>query len=73
MTERDYGQPEDADHAIEPPQTGNPAVDDALLGVTGLDSTPLAEHHDRLAQAHEMLQEALDRGDEDASDGAASA
>jgi hypothetical protein len=68
----DHGQPEDADRAIEPPQTGNAAVDEALLGLAGLDSTPLADHHDRLAQAHEVLQEALDRGDEDASDSAAS-
>ena len=68
----DQGQPEDADRAIEPPQTGNAAVDEVLLGLAGLDSTPLADHHDRLAQAHEVLQEALDRGDEDASDSAAS-
>jgi hypothetical protein len=67
-----HGRPEDADRTIEPPQTGNAAVDEALLGLAGLDSTPLADHHDRLAQAHEVLQEALDRGDEDASDSGAS-
>ena len=47
-----------------PPQTGNAAVDDALLGLADLASAPLAEHHDRLAKAHEALQEALDRPDD---------
>jgi hypothetical protein len=69
---QDYGQAEDPAPAFGPPETGNAAVDDALRGLAGLESTPLDEHHDRLAQAHDALQDALERGDEDTSGGAAS-
>jgi hypothetical protein len=70
MTVHDHGQPSDPEPAGNAPQTGNAAVDDALLELAALAQAPLAEHHDRLARAHEVLQEALDRGDEDRSDGA---
>jgi hypothetical protein len=43
-----------------PPLTGNATIDDALLGLADLASAPLADHHDRLAKAHEALHEALD-------------
>ena len=69
MTDRDDTQVEDSDPPISPPQTGNDAVDDALLGLADLASAPLAEHHDRLAKAHKELQEALDREDDDPADG----
>jgi hypothetical protein len=68
MTEPDLNQLEDPDLQSSSPQTGHPAVDDALAGLADLESAPLAEHHDRLAKAHEVLQEALDRTDEDRSD-----
>ena len=67
MTEPDQTQPDDPNIASSP-QTGHPAVDDALVGLADLASAPLAEHHDRLAKAHEVLQEALDRTDDDRSD-----
>ena len=69
MTDRDDTQVEDSDPPISPPQTGNDAVDDALLGLADLAPAPLAEHHDRLAKAHKELQEALDREDDDPADG----
>jgi hypothetical protein len=53
------------DTVIDRPRTGYAAIDDALLGVADLASTPVADHHDRLAQAHEALHEALDRSDGD--------
>ena len=65
MTEDSRGEPEDADPAISPPQTGNPAIDDTLAGLAELASAPVADHHDRLAQAHAVLHEALDPPDED--------
>ena len=49
------------------PQTGHPAVDDALRDLADLASAPLEEHHDRLSRAHEALNEALDRADGDQS------
>ena len=50
---------------VAAPSTGDPAIDEALQGLRDLPSTPLAEHHDRLAQAHETLHTALERsGDE---------
>jgi hypothetical protein len=68
VTEDSRGEPEDADPAISPLQTGNPAIDDALAGLADLASAPVADHHDRLAQAHAVLHEALDPPDEDQSD-----
>ena len=45
--------------------TGDPTIDDALQSLNDLPSTPLAEHHDRLAGVHEALHAALERsGDE---------
>jgi hypothetical protein len=67
VTEPYLNQLEQPESSTTPPETGNPAVDDALGGIADLASAPLAEHHDRLAKAQEMLQEALDRGDDDRS------
>jgi hypothetical protein len=67
VTEPDLNQLEQPESSTAPSETGNPAVDDALRGLADLASAPLSEHHDRLAKAQEMLQEALDRGDEDRS------
>jgi hypothetical protein len=66
VTESNQGPLEDLapDPARSPPQTGHAAIDDALLGLADLDSTPLSDHHDRLAKAHEMLHEALDPPDD---------
>jgi hypothetical protein len=63
VTEPNQGQLSDLepDQAASTPQTGHAAVDDALLGLTDLASAPLSDHHDRLAKAHEVLHEALDR------------
>jgi hypothetical protein len=71
VTEQNQNQPHGPEPLIEPPRTGIAAVDDALLGLADLGSAPLAEHHDRLARAHEVLQAALDQGDDNQSDGAA--
>jgi hypothetical protein len=51
------------------PATGVPAIDDALQSLPGLQSTPLAEHHDRLARAHEALHVALERSGEEPDSG----
>lgn len=64
MTERDDNQLYESDPTPSRPDTGDPAVDHALRGLADLDSAPLAEHHDRLAKVHEVLQEALDRTDD---------
>ena len=50
MTEESRGEFEDVEPTIDPPQTGNPVVDDALLGLADLASAPLEEHHDRLGR-----------------------
>jgi len=57
------------DPATSPPRTGHAAVDDALHELADLESAPLADHHDRLAKAHEALHEALDRPDNQRDDG----
>lgn len=67
MTEPDPNPLEHPESSATPPQTGDPAVDDAIGGLADLASAPLTEHHDRLARAQERLQEALDRGDDDRS------
>jgi hypothetical protein len=66
MTERDQVQPDDLepDPVTNSPQTGHAAIDDALLGLVDLASTPLSDHHDRLAAAHDVLHEALERPDD---------
>jgi hypothetical protein len=56
--------------AIDPdeaavPSTGDPAIDEALQTLHDLPSTPLAEHHDRLARAHEALHVALERSSDE--------
>ena len=48
---------------VGPPVTDDAAIDDALLGLSELAATPLPEHHDRLAQVHEVLHAALDRSE----------
>ena len=70
MTDTSHDQPAESGVANTPPKTGHPAVDDALEDLAELASAPLEEHHDRLAQAHEALQQALDRGDDERSDNA---
>jgi hypothetical protein len=55
----------DGPDAAAVPSTGDPTIDDALQSLNDLPSTPLAEHHDRLARVHEALHVALERsGDE---------
>jgi hypothetical protein len=49
-----------------PPQTGDPEIDGALAELVDLPSTPLTEHHDRLASVHEVLHRALGRTDDPA-------
>jgi hypothetical protein len=65
VTESNHNRLDGPESATAPPQTGHPAVDDALLELSDLASTPLAEHHDRLGKVHEVLRETLDRGDDD--------
>jgi hypothetical protein len=69
MTEPDQGQLDDLepDPATSPPQTGHAQIDDALRGIADLASAPLADHHDRLAKAHEVLDAALHRPDNQAN------
>ena len=66
MTEPEQGQLDDRepDLVTSPSQTGHAAIDDALHGLADLASAPLADHHDRLAKAHEELDEALHRPEE---------
>ena len=53
-----------ADHGefFGPPETGNSEVDQALADLAGLESVPLPDHHDRLAQAQARLQAVLEAG-----------
>ena len=71
MTEPYDGQAADLapDPGTSPPRTGHAAVDDALHELADLESAPLADHHDRLAKAHEALHEALDHPDNQRDDG----
>lgn len=41
------------------PETGLPAVDDALAELSTLDDQPVSEHHERLSSAHDALHDAL--------------
>lgn len=41
------------------PNTGIPAVDEALRRVDALAERPVAEHHETLSAAHEALHDAL--------------
>jgi hypothetical protein len=70
MTEPERGQLDDLepDPGTSPPQTGHAQIDDALRGLADLASAPLADHHDRLARGHEVLDEALHRPDNQADD-----
>ena len=52
---------------LSPPATGDPAIDQALDRLTGLTELPVAEHAERLAQAHTVLDGVLGR---DGTDGA---
>ncbi|CAI9408105.1 hypothetical protein [Aestuariimicrobium sp. T2.26MG-19.2B] len=45
----------------ERPQTGNRLIDAALAEFGSLDDHPPAEHHDRLAQVHEVLASVLEQ------------
>ena len=66
MTEPATEQVADGDAAagLEPPLTDDAAIDETMLALGDLDATPLPEHHDRLARAHEVLHSALEREDE---------
>ena len=66
MTERPAERPADGDPSTDvgPPPTEDAAIDEALLALGDLGATPLPEHHDRLARAHEVLHSALQREDE---------
>jgi hypothetical protein len=68
VTEPNQVQSDDLepDPVTGPPQTGHATIDDALLGLADLASAPLSDHHDRLATAHEVLHEALERPDDQA-------
>ena len=72
MTEPEQGQLDDPepDSGISPPQTGLAQIDDALSGVADLASAPLAHHHERLAKAHQILDEALHRSGDPTNDAA---
>ena len=61
MTEPEQGQLDDRepDLVTSPSQTGHAAIDDALRELADLASAPLADHHDRLANTHEVLDAAL--------------
>jgi hypothetical protein len=61
--EREHLDDREPDSATSPSQTGHAAIDDALGGLADLASAPLADHHDRLANAHEVLDAALHRPD----------
>ena len=65
MTEPNQGRLDglEPDPVPSPPQTGHAGINDALLGLADLSSAPLSDHYDRLAKAHEVLHEALDRPD----------
>jgi hypothetical protein len=71
VSEQDQGQVDDLapDPETSTPLTGHAGVDAALHGLADLGSTPLADHHDRLAKAHETLHEALERPDNPRDDG----
>ena len=43
------------------PATGDPTIDQALGRLAELTELPVAEHHDRLAQAHAVLDQVLGR------------
>jgi hypothetical protein len=65
MTEPEQGQLDDRepDPVSSLSQTGHTAIDDALRELADLASAPLADHHDRLANAHVVLDAALHRPD----------
>jgi hypothetical protein len=44
-----------------PPETGHAEVDAATARLAELDDAPLAEHHQRLAEAHDILHDMLYR------------
>ncbi len=68
MTESAAERPAETDVAssLDPPATGDAAIDEAMLALGDLSGIPLPEHHDRLAGAHEVLHSALEREDEPA-------
>ena len=70
MTEPEQDQLDDRepDPLTSSSQTGHAAIDDALSGLADLASAPLADHHDRLAKAHEVLDDALHRPDNQSDD-----
>lgn len=41
------------------PPVGHPRLAESLQRISDLDAQPLAEHHDRLVEVHEVLQAVL--------------
>jgi hypothetical protein len=56
----------DVASTVDPPPTGDAEIDEAMLALGDLAASPLPEHHDRLAGAHEVLHSALEREDDPA-------
>lgn len=48
-------QTPEAARVPEPPQTGNAVIDQALAELVGLQETDVAQHHDRLSAAQDVL------------------
>ncbi len=64
MTAASDGTPADGTAAPAPdgpPTSDQPEVDEALRRVVDLSDVPLADHHERLERAHEVLHGVLDR------------
>lgn len=60
MTEPQAEQPDQHEQGqAQVPVTGESQVDRALESLQGIESQPLADHHDRLARVHEELHAAL--------------
>ena len=59
MTET--GTPSSGPAEPSPPATGEPSIDEALGRLSELRHLPVDQHYDRLAQAHTVLHEVLDR------------
>jgi hypothetical protein len=61
QTETQTETPPEGPADPSPPATGETAIDQALDRLTGLTELPVAEHTERLAQAHAVLDGVLGR------------
>lgn len=50
----------DAGTTLEPTRSGEPAVDEILAEIEGLDDVPLEQHLATFERAHDVLRSALD-------------